>query len=94
MLSFYKKSRHTEFRALEVKVRYTSDDEKQRDKDLEKALSTFKKIINKEGLMQEMREREYFKSPGRKRYEAKNQAAYKRRIDELKAKNKFKKRYG
>ena len=54
---------------LGVKVYYTGTSEEQRTEDLEKALSKFKKIINKEGFIIELRERASYKSPGRKRYE-------------------------
>lgn len=54
--------------SLQVNVRYTGDSKEEKDKCLEKALSQFKKIIMKEGLMNELKERESFQSPGRKRY--------------------------
>ncbi len=67
-----------ESKALEVKVYYVSDDPKQQEKDLEKALSQFKKMLIKEGLFQELKDRRYFKSRSRKQYEARQQMVYKR----------------
>ena len=67
-----------EFRALEVEVYYTSDTTQQRDTDLEKALGQFKKLIIKEGLFQELKDRQYFKSKSRKNYEERQQMIYKR----------------
>lgn len=55
-------------RPITVHVKYFGDSKEDKDKALEKALSQFKKIIQKEGLMLELRERESFVSPGRKRY--------------------------
>lgn len=77
--------------ALEVTVRYTSDTPNQRDADLEKALSRFKKVLNREGLMQELKERQYFKSKGRKRYEDKKAAEYRNYVNQLKLERKRKK---
>ena len=64
-----------------VKVIYTGDSQEQRTKDLEKALSKFKKIITKEGLMLELRDRQYFKSRSRKRYEKRRSALYRFKTD-------------
>lgn len=55
-------------RPIQVTVRYTGDSKEERDKCLEKAISQFKKLVMKEGLMLELKERESFQSPGRKRY--------------------------
>lgn len=55
-------------RPIQVTVRYFGESKEDRDRCLEKALSQFKKLIMKEGLMQELKERESFQSPGRKRY--------------------------
>jgi len=71
---------------LGVTVRYTGDSEEQRTLDLEKALSRFKKIISKSGLVLEVREREYYKSPSRKRYEKRKKFLY--RLQLKKEKNK------
>ena len=75
--------------ALGVKVYYTGSSEEQRTADLEKALSRFKKIINKEGLVIEIRERESYKSPGRKRYERRRKWLYNLKLN----KNKVEKVY-
>lgn len=68
---------NSEFRSLQVKVYYTGDTKEQKDADLEKALSKFKKLIMKSGLVQELRDRAYFKSPGQKRYEKRKKFLYK-----------------
>lgn len=51
---------------LEVRVRYTGNTPQERDKDLEKALALFKKIVNREGILQEVRERSTFRSDAEK----------------------------
>ncbi len=48
--------------ATSVTVRYTGTSKEDRDRDLEKALALFKKIINREGIIQELRDRESFRS--------------------------------
>ncbi len=88
--NFYSNNQKKEFKYLEITVRYTSDDPQQRDKDLEKALGQFKKLLIKEGLFQELKDRKYFKSKSRKRYEARQQMVYKRGVK--KPKYKFYKR--
>jgi len=75
-----------DFIPLGVTVRYTGDSEEQKTLDLEKALSRFKKIISKSGLVLEMREREYYKSPSRKKYEKRKKFLY--RLQLKKEKNK------
>lgn len=80
----YKKQDEPYYGSLEVKVKYTSDDPEQQTKDLDKAISKFKKLVHKEGLIQEMKEREYFKSPGRKRYEKRRDFKYRTFLQKLK----------
>lgn len=65
------------FRPLQVDIRYTGDTQEQRDADLEKGISKFKKLLMKEGIPQELRDREYFKSPGQKIYEKRKKFLYK-----------------
>ena len=55
-------------KALEVTVRYQGDSKEDKDRALEKALQQFKKLVNREGILFEIRERGSFQSPGRKRY--------------------------
>ncbi len=55
-------------KALEVTVRYQGDSKEDKDRALEKALQQFKKLVNREGILFEVRERASFQSPGRKRY--------------------------
>ena len=64
----YDRSEDGMARPITVHVKYFGDSKEDRDKALEKALSQFKKIVQKEGLMQELKDRESFVSPGRKRY--------------------------
>ena len=73
---------------LGVKVYYAGDSVEQRDSALEKALQKFKKIISKEGLIIEMRERESFKTPGRKRYERKRKWLYNLKLNKNKVDKK------
>jgi ribosomal protein S21 len=61
--------------------------------DLDRALHQLKKLLDKDGVVQEMREREYFKSPGRKAYERKRTLKYKLMINKLKSEKKYDK-YG
>lgn len=65
-------NRHTDdgvsARPITVHVKYFGDSKEDKEKALEKAISQFKKIVQKEGLMQELKDRESFVSPGRKRY--------------------------
>ena len=83
--------------ALGVKVYYTGESDEQRTSDLERALVKFKKIINKEGHLIELRERESYKSPGRKRYERKRKWLYnlnlnKNKVDKTDDRKKIKRR--
>ena len=78
--------------ALGVRVYYTGESEEQRTQDLEKALAKFKKIINKEGLLIEAKERGSYKSPGRKRYEKKRKWLYNLEINKNKVEKTFKKK--
>ena len=81
----------SDFHALQVDVYYTGDSEEQRSADLEKAISKFKKLLMKEGLMQEIRDREHFKSPGQKRYEKRKKLLYKLSRKKDKSENKYSK---
>ena len=72
-------------RGTEVRVRYTGNTPQERDKDLEKALAQFKKLVNREGILVELREREYFRSPAEKL-----RAKRKKAIQRLRAKEKKK----
>jgi len=69
---------------LEVRVRPGRNKEEQ-DKNLDRALSQFKKVLEKDGLVQQMKDREYYISPGRKRYVKWRQARYKRLLKAKKA---------
>jgi len=78
-----------------VRVIYKGDSPEQRDRALEKALSQLKKLMDKEGITREMKERQYFKSRGRKNYEQRRTAQHKRLLKLKKRmrphQNKFKK---
>lgn len=80
---------------LGVKVRYTGDSPEEKAEALERALSKFKKIVAKEGLIEELREREYYKSAGRKRYEKRRKLLYRNKLNKEKSERlNDKKRHG
>lgn len=81
-------------RPIQVIVRYTGDSKEERDKCLEKAISQFKKIIMKEGLMNELKERESFQSPGRKRYLQRQKFYYRLNQKKEKEAHSYKKKGG
>lgn len=56
------------------------------DRGLEYALKKFKKQVEEEGLMRELRKREYYRSPSLKRAEKSKEAEKRRRLLELKQK--------
>lgn len=56
-------------RGLYVQVRYNGPTKEDRDRALDRALQQLKKAIMREGLIQELRDRQYFKSKSQKRYE-------------------------
>lgn len=56
------------------------------DRGLEYALKKFKKQVEEEGLMRELRKREYYRSPSLKRAEKSKEAEKRRRSLELKQK--------
>ncbi len=105
--SRYQKSRynenrrpHTERRrpehageGLSVRVIYRGDSEEAKTQALDKALSQLKKILSKEGVTQQLKERQYFVSDSRKRYLKKKQLIYKQKTKLMKKEKKFKKRY-
>ena len=80
---------NSDFRALQVEVHYTGDSKEQRTADLEKAISKFKKLIMKEGILQEVKDREHFKSPGQKRYEKHKKFLYKLNSKKEKAQKRY-----
>jgi small subunit ribosomal protein S21 len=82
---------HSDYRALQVDVHYTGDSEEQRTADLEKAISKFKKLVMKEGILQEIKDREYFRSPGQKRYEKHKKFLYKLSRKKEKAQKRYQK---
>lgn len=93
MKQYYKKPFQKNFNstenlgsALEVKVEYFGNKEEDKEKALDKALVKLKKLVQKSGLLQELKEREYFKSKGRKIYEQKRQKEYKRILKSKKRK--------
>ena len=53
------------------------------DRGLEYALRKFKKKIEEEGLMKELRKREYYRSPSLKRAEKSKEAEKRRRLLEI-----------
>lgn len=90
MGQYYKKqpSQH-EAHGLEVRVNYRGTTPQERDQDLEKAIALFKKLVTREGLMVELREREYFRSDPEKRRDKRKKAL--QRLRKKERKNKFKK---
>lgn len=54
------------------------------ERGLEYALKKFKKQVEEEGLMRELRKREYYRSPSLKRAEKSKEAEKRRKILELK----------
>ena len=50
----------------------------------EKALRIFKKRVERAGIREEVRERQHYTKPARKRYEQKKSAQRRRQIDKLK----------
>tara|TARA_R100000008_G_scaffold78853_1_gene60094 strand:- start:5018 stop:5278 length:261 start_codon:yes stop_codon:yes gene_type:complete len=50
----------------------------------EKALRIFKKKVERAGIKEEVRERQHYTKPNRKRYEQKKSAQRRREIDKLK----------
>jgi ribosomal protein S21 len=86
---YYNSSETPMARPITVTVRYTGDSKEERDQSLEKALSQLKKIMTKEGLMNEIKERQYYQSDGRKRYLQRQKFYY--RLDQKKEKDS---RYG
>jgi ribosomal protein S21 len=72
---------------IEVKVRGTTE------KALDDALHFLKKLLDKEGVFQEMRDRAYFRSDGRKQYEKKRSLVYKMQLKQLKTEKYAKKKW-
>lgn len=66
--------------AMEVRVRYTGTTKEAMDKDLEKALGAFKKMITREGIMQELKDRQYFRSNTEKRRKKEADAIHRARL--------------
>ncbi len=64
--------------SIEIIVKDSSEES------FKKAYATFKKTINKEGLLREVRERRYFKKPSVKKREKKNASIRKHSRDENK----------
>jgi ribosomal protein S21 len=59
---------------LEVTVREQSPE------GIDRALNQLKKVLDKEELFQQLKDREYFKSKSRKKYEARKQLIYKLKL--------------
>jgi len=72
---------------IEIKIRQVKD-KKEQEIIFDKAVKKFKKICNKDGLLQEMRDRRYFKKPSQKRRE---QIIARKRIIALNQKRRKKK---
>jgi small subunit ribosomal protein S21 len=70
---------------VEVKVNNLTGDVR-KDKDaVEVALNEFRKKIKKSGIMNELRRREFYMSPSKKKRFRKNEALKRRKRDERKA---------
>jgi len=80
------------FYPTEVRVRYRGDSDKAKMEAVEAALSKFKKVLEKDGVMSRLKETSYFKSPGRKRYEKHKEAEYKRALKKKKFAKGYKRR--
>lgn len=68
---------------MEVKINLTGDFKKDRNA-LENALRDFKKKIKKSGIMNELRRREAYMPPSKKKKFRKNEAIKRRKRDERK----------
>ncbi len=79
-------------RGFEVRVDYRGDSEEEKTTALDKALSRLKKTLMKEGVIQQMKDRESFVSDSRKRYLKRKQLIYKRKVKELKHAKKFRRK--
>ncbi len=79
-------------RGLEIRVDYRGDNEEEKTAALDKALSRLKKILIKEGVTQQAKDREYFVSDSRKKYLKRKQLIYKRKVKELKHVKKFRRK--
>lgn len=66
--------------AMEVRVRYTGTSKEDRDKDLEKALGAFKKLMTREGILQELKDRQYFRSNTERRRKKQQDAIHRARL--------------
>ena len=73
--------------SLEIKVRYTGTTKEEKDRDLEKAIALFKKNINRDGILQEVRERRYFRTNAEKLREKKKKALQRARDRKKKSRN-------
>jgi ribosomal protein S21 len=69
-------------RGIEVSVKYTSD-KKHRD-DVDSALTEFKKLVKKSGILQEISRREFYKSPAKTRRFKREESQRQKRRDERK----------
>jgi len=78
-----KKREVTKLDGLAVSVNYTGDQKKDRAQ-LDYALRDFKKKLKKSELMTELRNREAYMSPSKKRRFRKNEAIKRRKRDERK----------
>lgn len=77
---------------LGVKVLYRGESADEKMQAIDRALSQLKKLLSKEGVLQEMRERRYFVSKGRQRYLKRRQIIHKRQTKLQKRNKKFRKR--
>ena len=64
----------------EVRVVYTGDSKEAKDVALEKALAQLKKILVRDGVLQELKDRRYFKSDSQKEYERRRTREYKQSL--------------
>lgn len=71
----------------EVTVKYTADTSQEaKMKALERAISLFKKQVERAGIIQEIRDRQYFKSDGEKRYQKRKDTIYQNKLKVAKQK--------
>ena len=73
--------------SVEIRVRYTGSSKEDRDRDLEKAIALFKKNINRDGILQEVRDRRYFRTNAIKLREKRQKALQRARDRKKKSRN-------
>jgi ribosomal protein S21 len=84
---------HSGLPAMTVRVDYRGDSKEERDQALDKALNQLKKMMIREGITQELKDRQYFTSDGRKEYLKRRSRIYSLKNKKKKDFKKFRKRH-